>query len=85
MIQWWSNLKHQYQAGIVIFLAAFGAPVLQTAEDSGMTKCPTWGCVWGDFHTLFAPHIVFTALVAGVAAWRLFYTVPNKAVPPNSL
>jgi len=73
----WNGLPHQMQAAIVAFLVAAGASLVHAAEDAGLKGCSTWGCVGKTLALVFSPHMVFTAVFAGAAALKVFYTLPN--------
>lgn len=65
----WASIPHPVQALIVAFASGFAAAAAHAYEDAGFHMS------WGELH-----HLVPTFLAAGVAAARILYMVPNKAV-----
>jgi len=73
----WGALPHLVQAGVVTMASATGVSIVQ-ALSNPTTACFTWPCI---------KHLLAGAIVAGAAALRAFYMIPNigaKAIAPNS-
>ena len=65
----WASLPHQVQALLVAFATGFAAAAAHAYEDAGFHMS------WGEVH-----HLLPTFIAAGVAAARILYMVPNRAV-----
>lgn len=76
LLAFWYSLPHQLQAAIVTFVTAAGVTVTHAIADGTVPSS------WAD-----VKHLAGTGIVAGVAALRLFYMLPNgtgKAAAQNS-
>lgn len=69
----WASLPHQVQAVVVAFASGFAAAAAHAYEDAGFQMS------WGELH-----HLVPTFIAAGIAAARILYMVPNRAVTTTS-
>jgi len=67
----WASLPHQVQAALVVFGTATGVTLAHAIEDGSAPS--SWAGV---------KHLLGTAIVAGVAALRLFYMLPNRSAAP---
>lgn len=65
----WAALPHPVQALIVAFITAAGTAFFQAISEN---LCFTVACL---------KHEAYTAVIAGIAAARAFYMVPNKPAP----
>ena len=67
----WSSLPHPVQALIIAFATAAGTTLLHALSEG---NCFTAICL---------KHALASSLLAGVAAARAFYMVPNRQQPPD--